>query len=437
MKKILYGIAILLCGTRICFAQLPNKQVISLDSVFILAETNSTNLKLSESLVTMKEAAVDVAGNLRLPSVDLGISATCYGDGIILDRNFTNATKAPIPDFGNEFSLQASYVVFAGGSISKTIEKAKLEAQVEVLSHQKNLVDIRFLVAGNYLDLYKLYNQKTAFEKNIEQTDEVIRQVKAKLGAGMALDNDLTRYELLCKNLELALIEIENNISIINQHLVITLGLPEETIIIPDSSVQHWGSQSMADNNFLKKALDNRQDIKIRELKKEIAGNGIALAKADLYPSVTVIGADYLNGPILVEVLPINKNLNYWFVGVSLKYQIGALYKSGKNITLAKNALSTAKLACDAELEQTKTAIHVAYIRYSEAYEKLATYEKSFELARQNYQVITNRYQNDLALITEMLDASNMKLNAELQVINAKLDVAYHYFNLLRETGTL
>ncbi|HPF52732.1 MAG TPA: TolC family protein [Draconibacterium sp.] len=437
MHKITYFLTLLMLGSRLCFGQQQSKQVIPLDTIFSLSERNSTHLKLSEVAIGIKEAAVEVARNSLLPSIDVDLSLKHYGDGKISDRNFSNITDAPIPDFGNDFSLQASYLVFAGGAISATIEKSTLETEVAALSHEKNRVDIHFLVAGHYLDLYKLYNQKQVFEKNIEQTDEVIRQVEAKLSAGMALDNDLTRYELLRQNLKLSLIEIENNISIINQHLVITLGLPEETVILPDSSVQLVGEQRVLDNNFLQTALDNRQEIQIQNIKKQLAQKNITLAKADLYPSVALVVAEILTGPILVEVPPINKNLNYWFAGVAVKYNIGALYKSKKNIALAEKAYVASNIAYDAELEQTATAVHSAWVKYSEAFEKLATYKKSFELADENYSVINNRYKNDLVLITEILDASNMKLNAELQVINAKLDVVYQYFKLLRETGTL
>ncbi len=432
MKKLLCGFTILLYGAS-CFAQ----TIIPLDSVFAMAERNSTHLKLSESAIAIKESTVDAAKNAQLPSVDISLAAKYFCNATIWDRNFSNKNTSDLPEFGNDFALQASYVVFAGGAIKNSIQKSELEAEVAKLSYERNRIDIRFLVASNYLNLYKLYNQKIVFENNTEQINEVIRQVKAKLDAGMALDNDLTRYELMRQNLKLALIEVENNISIINQHLTITLGLPDETVIIPDSSVQQLGMQPILNNNFYDQAIDNRSEIKIQKLNKTIAEKDITLAKSDRLPSVALIGSDYLSGPILVEVPTINKNLNYWYVGVGVNYNLGSLWKSKKNIEIAETALTTANLAYDAEIEQTKTAVHTAYVKYSESFEKLATYQKSFELASQNYSVINNRYQNDLVLITEMLDASNMKLNAELQVINAKLDVVYQYFNLLRETGIL
>ncbi|WP_175552554.1 TolC family protein [Tangfeifania diversioriginum] len=429
--------ALFLISAQVGFAQIPKEKIISLDTVFVLAERNSTHLKISKSISETANMAIDVAENLRLPSVDVGISAMYLGDATIFDRNFSNAQNAAMPHFGNNFSAEASYVVFAGDAVSNAIEKAELESQIATLSHDKNRMDIRLLVAGQYLDLYKLYNQKKVFNKNIEETNELIRHVKAKLTTGMALDNDLTRYELMLQNLKLALIEIENNISIVNIHLTIALGLPDETVIIPDSSVQNINELPLFAENLVDEANEKRPSVKIQSLQKEVAQKDIKLAKADLYPSVAIFGADYFEGPITMEVPPINKNLNYWYLGVGIKCNLASLYKSSNKISLAKSSLNTANYAYEAELENTRTAIYSAQTKYGEAYEKLYTYQKSFQLASENYAVINNRYQNDLALITEMLDASNMKLKAELQVINAKLDVVFNYYKLLREIGTL
>lgn len=42
----------------------------------------------------------------------------------------------------------------------------------------------------------------------------------------------------------------------------------------------------------------------------------------------------------------------------------------------------------------------------------------------ENYDVVNERYNNQLALITDMLDASNMRLDAELSEADAKIAVA-------------
>ena len=49
----------------------------------------------------------------------------------------------------------------------------------------------------------------------------------------------------------------------------------------------------------------------------------------------------------------------------------------------------------------------------------------------------SNRYDNDLALLTDMLDAGNMKLSADLALVNARINVVYNYYKMRYITHTL
>jgi outer membrane protein TolC len=50
---------------------------------------------------------------------------------------------------------------------------------------------------------------------------------------------------------------------------------------------------------------------------------------------------------------------------------------------------------------------------------------------------VEDRYLNQLAIITDMIDASNMKLSAELQEVNARIGIIYAYHKMKYTAGTL
>ena len=77
------------------------------------------------------------------------------------------------------------------------------------------------------------------------------------------------------------------------------------------------------------------------------------------------------------------------------------------------------------------------YIHYLEAYEVLKSQRKTAELAERNYRTISTRYAADMALITDMLDAANAKLDAEQQLVNARINIIYYYYKLLFTTGKI
>ena len=91
----------------------------------------------------------------------------------------------------------------------------------------------------------------------------------------------------------------------------------------------------------------------------------------------------------------------------------------------------------DAACENVSLAVAADHVRYLEAYEELKTQQKSVELAERNYNVTSTRYSADMALITDMLDAANAKLDAEQKLVNSRINIIYYYYKLLFTTGKI
>jgi outer membrane protein TolC len=177
--------------------------------------------------------------------------------------------------------------------------------------------------------------------------------------------------------------------------------------------------------------------VQIAEKSEKIATHSEKISRAERLPQIALFAGDYLNSPVTIEIPVINKNFNYWAVGLGIKYNFGNLYKSGTKIRAAQLAVRLANEEKAALEEQISLALDEAFVHYNEAFVLLETREKSVELARQNYNVISRRYENDLALITDLLDAASQKLDAELQAINAKINIIYNYYKIKYISGTL
>lgn len=61
----------------------------------------------------------------------------------------------------------------------------------------------------------------------------------------------------------------------------------------------------------------------------------------------------------------------------------------------------------------------------------------SLMAADENYAVVSNRYANDLALLTDMLDAGNTKLEVDLALVEARINLIYDYYRMKYVTHTL
>lgn len=410
---------------------------LTIEQMFALADQNSRAIRAYAIAEREAEQAVRVARNDRLPSLELSASASYLGDGWLADRNFSNGMNAPMPHFGNNFAVEASQVVYAGGAISSSVAMAKLRYQLAQLDTERNRQEIRMLLIGHYLELCKLNNQSRVFAKNIEQTHHLLDDIRAKHSEGLAIKNDVTRYELQLQRLELALTQVENTKVIINDQLVTTLGLGEETLIIPDTEAVENLPGILAEKEWQLRASDNSPALKQAQIGVKHSEYGVKLARSERIPSFALFAADHLDGPITIEVPPINKNFNYWYVGIGLKFNIASLYKSGKSIQRAKYAVERASEQERLLRENIHTDVKSAYVRFTEAFTTCEMFEKSLELATDNYSVVENRYLNGLALITDMLDASNTKLGAELDVANARINILFNYYKLKKSAGDL
>lgn len=147
-----------LCG-RCVYAQQPMERVLGIEEMFRLADANSKSIQTYDIGKEAADQTLKAAKARRLPDVDVSLSFSYLGDGRLWDRDFSNGMNIPMPHFGNNFALEAQQVIYAGGAINSGIALAELEQQMAGLDWQKNRQEIRFLLAGYYLNLYKLDNQ--------------------------------------------------------------------------------------------------------------------------------------------------------------------------------------------------------------------------------------------------------------------------------------
>ncbi|WP_181214669.1 TolC family protein [Phocaeicola faecicola] len=433
IKRNVIGIGLL----GLSMALQAQEKLLTIEEMFRIADSNSTELQLRRLRMSEAEQGIRIAKNDRLPSVGAQVELNYIGDGVMTERDFSGGIHADMPHWGNTFVVKASQVIYAGGEISRGIERSRLEAEAAGHEYCITQQDLRFLLLGYYLDLFQLNNQRTVYERNVEQTQILVKDMKAAYRQGTALKSDITRYELQLQNIQLRLTATENEINKINYRLLTALGLDQGLQIVPDKNsllVAEVDSLSEQDWRWASKEAPRLQ---LADTEIALSRNRERLIRAERLPRVHVSLTSELNGPILVEVPPLNNNFAYWFAGVSVSYSFDSLFKSHKKLKQAKIAIMRSEMAKEQVAEEVDNSIHAAYVDLNEAYIRLRTQQKSVQLAHENYGIVRHRYLNGLALITDMLDASNTQLDMELQLANYQIGILYQYYLLKKLTGTL
>ena len=434
-KKRLIGLlyVAVLCSQGLC----AQTRQMGIEELFRLANEQSKSIQAYRTGTEAAGEALKAAKAQRLPDVSVSLSASYWGNGKLWDRDFGNATTVEMPHFGNNFALEAQQVIYAGGAISSGIRQAELGKLLAELDLRKNVQEIRFLLAGHYLDLYKLDNQIRVLQKNMELTEELIANMKARREQGTVLKNDITRYELQKEQLNLQLSRVKDARQIANHQLVTTLHLPENTEIAPDTSLlerqiltlteEDWQNMAAGNNILLKQS---QADIQMNEQK-------VKQERSERLPHISLVAADHLDGPITIEVPVLDNNFNYWYIGIGVRYNLSSLFKNNRKLKQARLNVRRAQERHQLVQEQVGNAVQEGYVNFLTAFTDLRTQENSVRLADENYSVTDNRYKNEMALLTDMLDASNMKLSADLGLVNARINILYNYYKMKYITHTL
>ena len=422
-----------LCSQYLCAPP----RVMGIDELFRLADENSRSIQSYRTGVDAAAEALKAAKAQRLPDIKGTASVSYLGDGHIWDRHYKNGMKVDMPHFGNNFALEVQQMLYAGGAISSGIELAELGKQMAQLDSEKNRQEIRFLLVGYYLDLYKLSNQMQVLQKNIQLTDRVIGDMRSRHKQGTVLKNDITRYELQKEQLQLQYTRIEDAYKIMNHQLVTTLHLPAGSEIVPDTTMLSQQVLPLAEADWQQLAQQNHIWLKQAETSVLMGKQKLKLERSERLPKIALVAADHLDGPITIEVPVLDNNFNYWYVGVGISYNFSSLFKNNRKIKQSKLELRRAEQEHLLAQEHVENAVQASYTNFLTSFTDLRTQEKSVQLALQNYGVVDNRYKNDLALLTDMLDASNIKLGAELDLVNARVNVVYNYLKMKYITHTL
>ena len=440
------------------YAQERAVQTMTLTTLYDLADRQSQKVRVSEVALRAADEGVAAAKSALLPSVDLSLQGSYTGNAFMLSRGFSSSGstdyivpgvgtvhvangKQDTPHWGNSFTAQVSQVVYAGGAIRSGIRMAELGKEMAELDVEKNRQEVRFLLTGYYLDLCKLDNQMEVVSQNIALAKKEIELMKARRGEGTVLLNDITRYEFQLQSLELTLTKLKDASTVINYQLVKTLHLPEQTVILPDKNELDTEINALsaiaAQETWQQTAADNNLGIRQATVATNLTEQKVKQVKAEALPSIAGAAENQLYGPYTQDLIPKDCNVNVWFVGIGVKFSLGSLWKNKHNIRKARIEHRQSQEALALAHEEVENGVQANYTNLLTSYTEVKTQQKQVELANQNYSVVQNRYQNELALLTDMVDASNMKLSAEMALVNARIGMLYNFYKLKYVTNTL
>ena len=403
----------------------------------LLSKVSRSHLQVAADRLKEQMAAerVKTARMSRLPSVSVGLRAGYLGQPIVWENGLSHATRPDSPDWQQNYTVDVSQPVYQGGRIKYSIRKADLEQELARLQTAADEGDIRLAMLSRYLELFSMYKQHMVLDRKIAESERRLKDIRRLKAEGVITNNDVLRSELQLTDDRLALQETDNDIRIASQQIDILLGLDERLLLMPDTALLADERHVDSYEYYVERASLADPSVLALHKQTEIAENNVCIKQSALRPSVSLTASNTLARPVSRTMADMYNNA--WNVGVSVSYPLSALYTDRHQLREARQNVQLMHNAEEQKQQQIRMAVQSALLRHREAISRVEALKLSVRQASENYRIMYNRYMNQLAILTDLLDADNLRLNAELQLTTARTQVAYTYYELQRAVGEL
>lgn len=421
------------------FAQAEDSVIsISLQQAIELGVKNSYKLKSANLAVDVSDESIRQKKTDLLPDINLALSGFLINDPILYNEPvFQDAERIDYTPYQVSGSITASQVIYAGSRIKNSINQQELQKNITEFLAAKTSADVKMTIIREYLRLYTLVKDYQVNVKTIEQIELRLKTLRSKFLNGQVVKNDVSRSELQKSDFELKLISTINNASASNYFLTRLLGLSENAIIQVDTAYNYTADTVFVFDESLATAFNNRAEYQIARTNKKLSENTLKIVKGAYYPTVTGVGIYGLQNPVPGTFPPQGDFLSYLTVGLGVNYNLGTFYKT-------KHQKLSADLAIQREVENIKDLevslsdqVKTQLLQYEIQRQSLAIYVKKIRFAEDNYKIIKSRYYNDLALISDMVDAELEYNQALLDLVKGQVQTRLSYYEMRKVIGKL
>ncbi|MFD1139515.1 TolC family protein [Larkinella insperata] len=413
------------------------EQPLTLAEAWQKAEASNKTVQQGALAVAASEQRVRDAKAERLPDINAGTeyarisSFPVYENGL-----FNEPTNLPILHNSFQLETEAYLNLYNGHKLRTRIESEEVAHRLVTEQKAQATSDVKLRVTAVFLDLQRNRIFRDLIHQDIQEARKRLDQIRELHKNGVVLRSDLLRAELQLSRQQMKQVEIKNNINLANQKLDLLIGLPDTTRIRPSDELQTVPLAGTY-TDYLADAYDGSHALKLASQQTQRRELQSKEVQANRQPKVGLF-ARYQYAYPQILFYPYAPSL-YGFgqAGLKISYPISSLYHNKHKEQAARMDLQRQQVAQTEVKDEVKQAVNEAYTRYQESLQRIDVAQLNIKQAAENYRIVNNSYFNQLALLTDLLDADNQQLQAQFDLASARLTSQLHYYQLLNATGKL
>lgn len=384
------------------------------------------NLTVKTGEVAVERAEIDVstAKGALLPYVNASVGENIsFGRALTADNTYAYKNNA-----STSVQLGAGMTLFDGLKSPRRIKLTKLNLEAATADLDKIRDDIRVAVARAYVEVVYAREVLDVAARQIEIDSLQVVRMEGFSGTGMASKAELAQQKASLAESQVTLVEAENNLraAILDLKQLLELSAEEPfDIVIPSVSVEDIVIGNPED--IYQDALSGRPAVRAESVRLESSEQSLKIARADLYPSLSLNGGIGSNYYSLSDGSLWNQFSNNFsqYIGLQLNIPIFSQLSVRNNIRSAKLGVESQRL----QLETVKKSLYKEIVQaWNGAVSARSRYEASLAASdsySEAFELMTARYENGKATATEFSEAKTRHLKALSDALRAGCELIY------------
>ncbi len=401
-------------------------RTLTLEQTIKIGLENSKALKISQSKIIGGDAKVSEVTSQMLPKLTLGASYMRLSDVPPFEVHlpiFPTPVKIQdviLNNYNVKLSLQQP--LFTGFKLISLRSAAESNYEALKSDYNKDANEAALNIQNAFWNLYKAQKVLVLVVENLKQLEEHLSDTKKFLDNGLATKNDYLKLEVQYANVRLMRIESANNVKVaqaaLNKLLGYNISDPTE-ITAPD--IQS-GIGEMKYNDLSKEAVNQREELKSTQLRINAGEDALTAARSAWYPSVFLFGDYYYSRPNQRYMPAKDEFKDTWDVGVSLNWELWNWGYNSSQSTQAEQQLIQTQTAYEQVKDNIELEVYQAYLKIISENDKVDVNKISVQQAEENYRITSEKYNQQVATSTDLIDAEASLLDAKTKLATALVD---------------
>ncbi len=383
-----------------------------LNDLVAKAVQNNSDIKLAVARIEEADAVLREVGAALFPQIDLNSAAsrtraTTTGATPVFANN-------PLSNFNAQ--LRTSFELDFWGKLSRTKEAARAQALSTRYAKDTVALSLAGLVASNYLLLRSLDSQLLLTQVSLKSREESLALTQRRLEGGVVSALDVQQAEVARENLSAQLSDLNRLRSLSLHQLAVLTGDMELNIASAD--IKSLPIPPTPPAGLPSALLESRPDVRQAEEQMVAANANIAVAKAALYPSISLTAGFGGESMQLGDVLKSASRI--WTGGLSLNLPIFDAGKLNARVDQASAKQKQVLASYEGVIQNAFREVNDALVSLRLQTEREAALDKAQLAAQKALQISENRYQSGYSAYLEVLDAQRVYNDAALTFIQSR-----------------